>query len=216
MSHATLAPKQTRRQAQADARREQLLASALGLFAEKGVRGSTIKDIAQAAGVTDGLIYHYFPSKSALVQAVVERYTFRPEMVELIEGLKGVPIREASLRIGLRLFELLSRNRKFVTMTVTESQQDSDVALALARVLQGGFQVIREFLEERIQAGELRCHDPLVTIRVLHGSILWFFLMQPRLSPVLPPMEPETFIRGAVETIMGGIAAPATGEEEKR
>ena len=113
--------RKTRRQEQAEARRGQLLAVALDLFSERGIRGATIKEIAQAAGVTEGLIYHYFPSKAALVRAVVENQQIEREMTALIGELKGMPIREAYQRIATRLLELLSRNRKFVVMVVTES-----------------------------------------------------------------------------------------------
>src|SRR5687767_13835723 len=53
-------------------RREQLLEAALRVFARKGFARSTNKDIATEAGITPGLIYHYFESKEALLQAVIE------------------------------------------------------------------------------------------------------------------------------------------------
>src|SRR5947208_5050410 len=53
-------------------RREQILEAALGVFAEKGFARATNKDIAREAGITPGLIYHYFESKEALLQAIVE------------------------------------------------------------------------------------------------------------------------------------------------
>ena len=53
-------------------RREQILESALRVFARKGFARSTNKDIAIEAGITPGLIYHYFESKEALLQAVIE------------------------------------------------------------------------------------------------------------------------------------------------
>src|SRR6478672_12126266 len=106
----------TRRQEQAAARREQLLAAALDLFAEKGVRETSIRDIAQTAGITEGLIYHYFESKSALLRAVMERYDCLPEMTSIEGALDNLPAREALVQMGLQFLRLLSRNRKYVTM----------------------------------------------------------------------------------------------------
>jgi AcrR family transcriptional regulator len=48
-----------------------LVQTALELFAEHGVTGTTMASLARAAGVSKGLTYHYFPSKDALVAAVV-------------------------------------------------------------------------------------------------------------------------------------------------
>jgi AcrR family transcriptional regulator len=207
MTQSTISPHRTRRQAQADTRREQLLAVALDQFSKKGVRGSTIRDIAQAAGITEGLIYHYFPSKLALFQAVMVRYSPAEEMTALIAGLKGVPAREALPRLGRRFLELLAANRDFVTMVHAEVHRDPAVAKVLAQTIAPAFQAGRQLIEERIAAGELRPHDPAVSLRLFHGSLFWFFLMQPKLSPPLPPMDAETFLRGAVDIMLEGIAA---------
>jgi TetR/AcrR family transcriptional regulator, cholesterol catabolism regulator len=208
MSETTSTIPRTRRQAQADARREQLLATALECFSRKGVRGSTIRDIAQAAGVTEGLIYHYFPSKPALFQAVMERFSPAEEMATVMSELKGVPARAAFTRLGRRFLELLARHRKIVTMVHAELYRDPDVAKVMGQTIAPAFQAGCRFIEERIAAGELRPHDATISLRLFHNSLLWFFVMQPKLSPPLPPMDGETFIRGAVDVLLNGIASP--------
>lgn len=50
---------------------QHLLAAAQQLFAERGYRGTTTKDIAQTAGVSENLIFRYFKSKSDLMLASV-------------------------------------------------------------------------------------------------------------------------------------------------
>src|SRR4029453_1374990 len=53
-------------------RREQIAEAAMRVFAQKGYMRATNKDIAREAGITTGLIYHYFDSKEALLKALVE------------------------------------------------------------------------------------------------------------------------------------------------
>jgi AcrR family transcriptional regulator len=53
-------------------RRSQILEAALKVFAAKGFKGATNKDIADAAGVSPGLIYFYFKSKEDLYFAILE------------------------------------------------------------------------------------------------------------------------------------------------
>src|SRR5262245_56643191 len=53
-------------------RREHILDGALRAFAQKGFARTTNKDIAREAGITPGLIYHYFASKEALFWAIVD------------------------------------------------------------------------------------------------------------------------------------------------
>jgi AcrR family transcriptional regulator len=56
-----------------DARREQLLGSGVELFDRRPYDEVSIEEIAQAAGVSKGLLYHYFPTKKDFVLAALER-----------------------------------------------------------------------------------------------------------------------------------------------
>src|SRR2546430_4542389 len=53
-------------------RREQIIDAAMRVFSQKGFTRATNKDIAREAGITPGLIYHYFENKEALLKAIVE------------------------------------------------------------------------------------------------------------------------------------------------
>lgn len=58
-----------------DERRFEIIAAARQLFREKGLRRTTYSDIAQAVGVTRGLVYHYFPTRDDLLDAAVTEFT---------------------------------------------------------------------------------------------------------------------------------------------
>ncbi|WP_231989670.1 TetR/AcrR family transcriptional regulator, partial [Mycobacterium sp. 852002-51057_SCH5723018] len=51
--------------------RARIIASAMRCVAEVGYSRATIREIAGAAGMTSGSLYHYFPNKSALLNATV-------------------------------------------------------------------------------------------------------------------------------------------------
>lgn len=53
-------------------RRRQIMDASLRLFDEKGFRETTIKDIAEAAGISSGLIYRYFKSKDEILESYAE------------------------------------------------------------------------------------------------------------------------------------------------
>ncbi|WP_148613057.1 TetR/AcrR family transcriptional regulator [Nocardioides rubriscoriae] len=59
-------------------RREELLAIAAGLFAQKGFRNTTVRDIADAAGILSGSLYHHFDSKESMVDEILR--TFQDEL----------------------------------------------------------------------------------------------------------------------------------------
>ncbi len=54
--------------------RDSLVAKARDLFAERGYERTTLSQVAGAAGVLTGSLYHFFPSKSKLLEAVLESY----------------------------------------------------------------------------------------------------------------------------------------------
>src|SRR6478735_107271 len=59
-------------------RRDELLAIAAGLFAEKGFKNTTVRDIADAAGILSGSLYHHFDSKESMVDEILQ--TFQTEL----------------------------------------------------------------------------------------------------------------------------------------
>lgn len=56
-----------------DIRREEITAAAGDLFSRKGFHGTTVPDIARAAGISTGLIYYVFPSKDDILLACCEK-----------------------------------------------------------------------------------------------------------------------------------------------
>jgi AcrR family transcriptional regulator len=63
-----------RRRLTADERRQAILAAAQDVFAGRGYHGSSIDEIAQAAGISKALIYEHFPSKKDLHASLLEMH----------------------------------------------------------------------------------------------------------------------------------------------
>jgi AcrR family transcriptional regulator len=80
-----------------DARREQLVELGLELLGRTPQEQVSIEAIARAAGISKGLLYHYFPTKSDFVVAVLRRS--RAEL----ERRMALPASAAGLTIGERL-----------------------------------------------------------------------------------------------------------------
>ena len=58
----------------APTRRSELLVIAAGLFAQKGFRATTVREIADAAGILSGSLYHHFDSKEAIVDELLDSF----------------------------------------------------------------------------------------------------------------------------------------------
>ena len=59
------------RQEQRERRREEILRAAMHLFVRKGYAGTKVGDIAEAVGMSTGLLFHYFESKEALYEELI-------------------------------------------------------------------------------------------------------------------------------------------------
>ena len=78
-------------------RRRQILDAAVRAFAKKGYHASRVSDIAEEAGVAYGLVYHYFESKDAVLEAV-----FREMWGLMVAAIVAVEETETDPREQLR------------------------------------------------------------------------------------------------------------------
>ena len=100
--------------ASGDSHRELILQSAERLFAERGFRNVSVRDVATEAGVTHPLIYYYWSSKDALLAEVVGRSQAR---------VRGVAHGEATEAVTAIARESLSSNRLYL-LTLTRALLD--------------------------------------------------------------------------------------------
>ena len=122
-----------RKRLTAEQRREAILDAALEVFAQSGFHGSSIDEIAQAAGVSKALIYEHFPSKRDLHVSLLERHT--QEIFErLAESAATSDPGEVRLRAGVDAFlEFVERRRDAFRMLFRDAVEP-DVAEILASV----------------------------------------------------------------------------------
>jgi TetR/AcrR family transcriptional regulator len=88
----------------AELTRERVLAAAEIVFAKRGLNGTRIREIAETAGVNSATIYSYFPSKTELYEAVLER-GMRPLidlMTEFSAGPRNMEAAGELLRGGMK------------------------------------------------------------------------------------------------------------------
>jgi AcrR family transcriptional regulator len=141
------------RQEQAQRRREQLLDAALTVFARKGVEGASVKDITAAAGVTPGLLYHYFDSKEDLAAAVLEERGFSAQLRALLMEHADQPATEVLPQLIRAFDETLAANSDVVLVFFSAV---SHADASLREFVATGQDVLQSYLKSRADAGELR------------------------------------------------------------
>ena len=172
-------------------RRDELLAIAGGLFAERGFKNTTVRDIADAAGILSGSLYHHFDSKESMVDELLD--TFQTELwkqYDAIEASDQTP--KAKLEAIVRAsFEAIGEHRDEVAIF----QND---ALYLATFERFSYLIERNrkfrtlwtgLLEAGVASGELRADlDVALVYRFLRDTV-WVAVRWYRPGGALTPAD---------------------------
>jgi AcrR family transcriptional regulator len=186
----------TRRE-QAETRRGQLIEVTLELFVERGIENVTMAEVASRAGIAPGLLYHYFTNKVALLTAVLDAASPREAFENLATSLAGRPVAEGLREFCLRSAALLEERGDVVRVLFREMlAPESSIVAEIADIQRVVLDGLSKYLAERIDAGELRQHDPRTPLRLLMGGILV-------LGVTRQPIEP--WVDGFVDTVLYGI-----------
>ncbi len=102
-------------------RRDELLRIAADLFATKGFKNTTVRDIADAAGILSGSLYHHFDSKESMVDEILS--TFQEELFgTYTEILASADDPRAKLEAAVRVsFEAIDHHRDEVAIFQNEA-----------------------------------------------------------------------------------------------
>jgi len=109
-----------------EASRSRLLAAAERLFAERGVKGTTVSAIVAEAGLTQAAFYLYFKSKEDMVEALVNRFG---EMLDqytdagrLVDQYPPDELEERIAAVFVGLFELLGKNANLTRIVLQDTE----------------------------------------------------------------------------------------------
>src|SRR6478735_8313127 len=126
-------------------RRDQLLDAANDLFAERGYGGVSIEDVATSAGVTRGLVHHYFGGRKEVYLALLERIGAARE-----EQLRPPVGRTARARVEdsvSRWLDWTQANRAIYLGTIAPGEDiaDPDVRRAVAELVRRAVALVATF-----------------------------------------------------------------------
>jgi AcrR family transcriptional regulator len=193
------------RDAQAEERRLQIMKTALTVFASNGFKGTSIKNIAEAAGISQGLMYHYFPSKEDLLESTVEYYSFVPQLRQILVEANKRPINEVLYNIAAAFLEMLDAKANLVRIFMQEIDSNPVVKNAWSNLCREGVSLLKQYIERRITEGELKPHNTEVTARCLFGILFMYHFTRDvfRTSNV----KREDFVKEALANLLNGISS---------
>lgn len=181
----------TQREAQKEKRRQEILAAGLNLFVRKGYGAAKISDIAQEAGMSVGLLFHYFESKEKLLETLVDIGIEGPLSVMTESHLDPLVFFRITADYVLNLIKTDSFNAKmFVFMS--QIAYNEAVSPALKAKL-ASFDILTPtvaIVERGQREGTIREGNP-VALAIAYWGTIQGIALQIALAPELPCPESE-------------------------
>lgn len=166
-----------------DTRRE-ILDAALELFAQNGFFGTSMRQIAREVGVRESALYHHFPSKGAIMTALMDE--LGPGMMEQFAHVLGGPALEVIgaeqllRRIAHRMIEewATPRGQKFARLMMAEGPRLGSGGPVHPQAIFGkGRALLTRMFEEMIRRKQIKKLDPEVLALAFMGPMIALRMM---------------------------------------
>jgi len=191
----------------AQERQASIILTAASLFAAKGFSGTTTKEIAKTTGVSEALLFKYFPTKRALYAAILAEKAQYSELLGAVEEA-------ARKQDDERLFTLLASYRirkgadptllRLLLYSALEGHEMSDMFFQQQyRVF---YDLLAGYIRQRIEAGVFRPVDPMLAARAFFGVIVHHRLLHDIFRLPMHRTHEDT-VAEYVSLFLGGLRA---------
>jgi TetR/AcrR family fatty acid metabolism transcriptional regulator len=188
-------------------RRRQILEASVRAFARTGYHGCRVSDVAREAGVAYGLVYHYYGSKEALLEAIfTETWGAMLTTIRSVEELDA-PAREQVRKVTEIVLRTWKRNPDLVRVLVREVTRSSQVQLETDEI-ELAMNALQRIVEHGQRDGDFSDSvDARLAATIWYGALEeiltgWAFGQLPHGDDDVARAE-----RAVVEIVAGGLTA---------
>lgn len=174
----------------AEARPDEVLDAALDLFIENGFAATRVDDIAKRAGLSKGAVYLYFPSKEAIIEALVRRalVPVASNAADFVAHFDGDP--RIAVSTVMKMLAGTTANPRFMAipkLIVREVVNFPELAAMYRReLLDHAIPALEGLIRRGVDNGYLRQVDPALTVRSVVGAFI-AHLMLAEVFGIVPP-----------------------------
>ncbi len=190
-------------------RPDEILAAALDEFIAKGFEAARIEDVAKAAGLSKGAIYLYFPSKEALLHALIEREIapIIAQLAALADAGTGNPIE--TLRFGLtQIATRMSDPRVFAIprLVIAISGRFPEITRHYrTTVIEPGRALVERLIARGVAQGHFRGVDPKAATRAIIGPMMFEALWKHVFDGESALRDPQALADAQIDLLLNGI-----------
>ncbi len=164
----------------AGGRREQILKGAMRVFAEKGFRGTTTREIARHLKISEALMFKYFPSKEALYRAIIQKRTDgSEEMLFPQDAIKAKDDRAVFRSITSYLIGKNTSDPTFMRLILFSALEGHDLArMFFKKHAMEKTKLLSQYIRQRIKEKGFRKVCPLLAARAFVGMAVQYVVAQ--------------------------------------
>lgn len=187
-------------------RRAAIIESAIRLFADRGFRGATTRELAAAVGVSEPVLYQHFPSKRDLYKAIIESTMERAHQTYDLEQ-HGQLAPEAFFRgmAGI-MVDFYQQNADYVRLLFYSALERHELSRMFhERHACTHFDYLAGYVRRQIEAGVFRPVDPLMAARMFTGMVADVALKAVLQPDTETPQSREALLDGMVDIFLRGV-----------
>jgi len=196
----------------AENRREQILHGAMRLFAEKGFRGTTTREIAKSLKISEALMFKYFPTKKALYRAIIQKKTDgSKEMFLPKAAVQAKDDRKVFRSIASYLIAKNTEDPTFMRLIQYSALEGHELSQIFFEThAMGNTRLLTQYIRQRIKEQAFKNISPLLAARAFIGMIIFYVQSQEiyRLKDFFN-FPQEKVVNTFVETFLNGLAGNA-------
>ena len=167
-------------------RRELIVATAAEMFARKGIRSTTVREIADAVGVLSGSLYHYFSSKDEVLNELfIERWSLLLAAIEEADRIGAEP-REKLGAVARFIFDSYRHDPELMKVIIVEvTRAANSFGQTHLTEIRRAYESIAKIVADGQEAGEFRSDvAPIFASMAFYGAIEqllsgWIFAVIP-------------------------------------
>ena len=158
-------------------RRLQILAVAVRLFSERGFRGTTTKEIAQAAGVSEAMVFRHFATKVELYAAILDHKAcsgtnFEPAAMAA-DAIRRKDDRAVFESLALGALEHHEHDPEFQRLLLHSALEKHELAqMFFDEFIRRVYEFLGGYIRERQREGALVQIDPSIVVRAFIGMVM--------------------------------------------
>jgi AcrR family transcriptional regulator len=199
-----------------DSKRQEILQAAIELFAEKGFRGTTTRDLAAKAGVNEAIIFRHFKNKTELYRAILEEKVHQIDDApykEVEELAKTADIRTFLEFLGNRFIQRHEQDSTFMRLLLFSALEGHELADMFFESISTRDPLV-SYLERHIQEGTFRDMNPYLAARAFLGMFVCHIQMQEIFKQNRQQFDRSEAVETFVSIFLTGLTAQSSELEQ--